>query len=131
MDKKRGGRYVVEIYDQQGHRRKKVLPAGSLKRDAREELDRLEGQVNKGIFTPVRETLTFSQVAKKYIKHKKATIGDKFRITTWDTYTHLFSEKDWKAPLKLEKKIFGKDGVFLELFWSPRDRQIEGSATSD
>ena len=71
---KRRGRYVLDYYDNQGERIRKTLKKGTTLKKAKEKLREIEDQLSKGIYIPETEIPTFSQVAKKWLKHKKPPI---------------------------------------------------------
>ena len=76
------GRLVIDFYDQHGKRRLKTLPKGITKAQAKKVLREIEEQVNKGIFLPLKQIPSFSEVAKDWLEYKKPNL----RITTWEVY---------------------------------------------
>lgn len=80
--RKRNGTYFLDFYDQYGERQRHMLPKGSTKAQAKEELRAIEEQVQRGIFTPTKRALTFGQVAQEWIEYKRPRL----RETTWECY---------------------------------------------
>ena len=73
---KRRGRYVIDFYDHTGKRRWETLPEGATKTKARERLRELEDQVARRLYLPDKKVPLFKDVAKDWIKHKKANLRE-------------------------------------------------------
>lgn len=76
---KRNDRYVIDFYDNTGHRKRKTLKAGTTKARAREILRDIEIQLAKGLYLPEERIPLFSKVAKDWLEFKKLNI----RPSTW------------------------------------------------
>ena len=116
--KKRRGRYVLDFYDQNGHRQRVTMKEGTTKQQALDELRDKTEAVSKRVFVPVKKMLIFSKVAEEWLEHKKPNV----RITTWETFqgninTHFSELADLKIGLidtaTVEKWIGGRqaDGM--------------------
>jgi integrase len=79
--KKRRGRYVLDFYDQHGHRQRVTMKAGTTKKQAEVELRSKADAVSNRAFVPVKRMLLFSKVAEEWLEHKKPNL----RITSWNT----------------------------------------------
>jgi integrase len=80
--RKRGNRYVLDFYDQYGHRQRETLKTGTTKKQAEEELRAKADAVSKRVFVPVKRMLLFSEVAREWLEHKKPNV----RITTYEVF---------------------------------------------
>lgn len=80
--KKRRGRYVLDFYDQHGHRQRVTTKEGTTKQQAWDELRDKVDSVSKRVFVPVKRMLQFSKVAEEWLEHKKPNV----RITTWEIF---------------------------------------------
>ena len=93
---KRGGRYALDFYDQQGKRNRVTLPKGTTKESARRTLRGIEEKVENRTFIADKQVKLFRVVAADWIKYKKMRI----RITTWSMYEghlrHHFAELNEK-----------------------------------
>jgi len=91
---KRGNRYVIDCYDQQGKRYRKSLPEGTTKQRAREILREVEEKVSARTFIHDKKIITFSVVAKQWLEYKRTNL----RETTWEMYEYItklhFTELD-------------------------------------
>lgn len=91
---KRRGRWVMDFYDQRGERQRLTLPAGTTKRQAREELRALEDLVARRTFTPAKKVPRFKEVARDWLDYKRTRL----RETTWECYAghlrHHFHDLD-------------------------------------
>jgi integrase len=76
---KRGGRYVLDFYDQDGKRNRLTLPGGTTKESARRALRGIEEKVENRTFIIDKQVKLFRVVAKEWIEYKKTRI----RITSW------------------------------------------------
>lgn len=68
------GRLVIDFYDQRGKRRLKTMPDGSTKKAARQELRRIEREVERGSYIPRAQVPSFEKVAGDWLKYKKPNI---------------------------------------------------------
>jgi len=93
---KRGGRYVLDFYDQHGKRYRKTLPMGTNKEQARKELREIETKIERRTFLHEKKTPLFSEVKAQWLEYKET----RCRETTWETYAgHLkkhFADLDGK-----------------------------------
>jgi hypothetical protein len=80
--RKRGDRYFLDFYDQHNQRQRHLLPKGTTKAKARDQLRACEEMVAKGTFLPVKEVPKFTEVAVDWIEYKRT----KIRETTWEVY---------------------------------------------
>ena len=71
---KRRGRLVIDYYDNRGKRRWLALKQGTTLKEAREALREIENKLDKGVHIPIREVPKFKQVAKDWLKYKKANV---------------------------------------------------------
>jgi len=114
---KRRGHYVLDFYDQTGIRRWRTLPAGTTKKQAKEELKIIEEQVLKGCYLPEKRVPFFKDVAKDWIEYKKP----KLRETTWDCYSgHVRKHFSFFNDLKINQITTAKVEKFITA------RQTEG-----
>jgi integrase len=114
---KRRGRWVIDFYDQHGKRRWITLQEGTTKAKAKEELRAIEDQVNKKMFVPNAKVLSFSEVAREWIEHKKL----KLRVTTWEVCEgHLRNHFQDLDQLKINRITIATVEKFIT------DRQIRG-----
>jgi len=71
---KKRGKWAVDFYDQHGTRRLRILPKGANKAEARKLLRKIEDQVSKRCYLPVREVPTFSKVAENWLQQKRQNV---------------------------------------------------------
>ena len=71
---KRGGRYVIDCYDQTGKRYRKTMPEGTTKKAARERLGEIEKSINRGVFIHDKKVPIFSELTRQWLEHKKPNI---------------------------------------------------------
>lgn len=79
---KRRNRYVIDFYDNTGHRKRKTLKAGTTKARAKEILRDIEDKLAKGLYLPETRIPLFSEVAKDWLEFKKLNL----RKSTWSVY---------------------------------------------
>ena len=79
---KRRDRYVIDFYDNTGHRKRKTLKKGTTKARAKEILRDIEDKLAKGIYLPEKRIPTFSEVAKDWLEFKRPNL----RKSTWSIY---------------------------------------------
>ncbi len=79
---KNGFIYVMDFFDQDGKRQRIQLPKGTLKKDADKALDEIKSKLRTGAYIPAKEMPLFSEVAQRWLAHKKT----KIRATTWAMY---------------------------------------------
>jgi integrase len=114
---KRRGRWVIDFYDQHGKRRWITLPEGTTKAKAKEELRAIEDQVNKKMIAPNAKALSFLEVAREWIEHKKL----KLRETSWEVYEgHIRNHFDDLNYLKITRITIATVEKFIT------DRQVQG-----
>ncbi len=91
---KRGDRYVIDCYDQNGKRYRKTMPEGTTKQRAKDMLRETEEKVSARTFIQYKKILVFSKIAQKWLEYKKSNI----RETTWEMYESIlklhFTELD-------------------------------------
>jgi len=86
--RERRNRLVIDFYDQHGKRRWKTLKEGATKKQARQELRKIEEKVEKGSYIPPGKAPSFSGtddnpgVAQKWLKAKKPNV----RHSTYQQY---------------------------------------------
>lgn len=115
--RKRGDRYFLDFYDQNGNRQRLMLPKGTSKAKAKEELRSIEEQVTKGVFTPAKRMLTFEEVAADWVEYKKP----KLRETTWECYDgHVRNHFADLNPLKINQVSTARVEKFIT------ERQLSG-----
>ncbi|MBC2732834.1 MAG: tyrosine-type recombinase/integrase [Desulfobacteraceae bacterium] len=71
---KKRGKWAVDFYDQHGTRRLRMLPKGANKAEARKLLRKIEDQVSKRCYLPVREVPTFGKVAENWLQQKRQNV---------------------------------------------------------
>jgi integrase len=79
---KRRGRYVLDYYDNENKRVRKVLPAGTTLKKAKDKLREIEDQLAKGLYIADEKIPIFSTVAEEWLKKKKPELRD----STWSVY---------------------------------------------
>ena len=115
--KSKGNRWCIDFYDQYGIRRLKVLKEDTTKKEARQQLREIEGQVDKGLWMPVKNIPLFSQVAKSWLKYKKPNL----RASTWSVYEgHTRNHFKDLDPLKVNRISIATIETFIT------DRQNDG-----
>jgi integrase len=118
--RKRGDRYFLDFYDQHNQRQRHLLPRGTTKAKARDQLRACEEMVSKGTFVPAKEIPKFAEVAREWVEYKKLNL----RETTWETYeghvrNHFNELNDLKinriAIATLEKFIAGRQVLGMNI----------------
>lgn len=79
---KRGGRLVLDYYDNQGKRIRKTLKKGTTLKSAKGKLREIEDQLSKGVYIPDNKIPVFSEIAKEWLEYKKPNL----RASTWSCY---------------------------------------------
>jgi integrase len=93
---KRGGRYVIDCYDQNGKRYRKTMKAGTTKEDTRKELREIETKIERRTFMHEKKTPLFSEVKKQWLEYKES----RCRETTWEMYAGHCGVELKKRPKK-------------------------------
>lgn len=95
---KRGGRYVIDCYDQHGKRYRKTMKAGTTKEDTRKELREIEYKIDRQTFMHEKKTPSFSDVKEKWLEYKQT----RCRETTWEMYAGHCGAEIKSRPKKRE-----------------------------
>lgn len=97
---KRRNRYVIDYYDNRGKRRWQTLKKETTLKQAKDELRNIENQLDKGIYIPANEVLTFQKVTSNWLKNKKANV----RGSTWNMYRgHVDNHFEYINDLKINR----------------------------
>ena len=89
---KRRGRYILDYYDNRSKRRWPTLKKGTTLKEAKDELREIENKLSRGVCVPIKEVPKFKQVAKDWLKYKKANV----RGSTLNMYrSHLDNHFDY------------------------------------
>ncbi len=120
--RKRGDRYFLDFYDQHNQRQRHLLPKGTTKAKARDQLRACEEMVAKGTFLPIKEIPKFSEVASGWLEYKRA----KIRETTWEVYEgHIRNHFDDLKGLLINRITI----VAVEKFITERQAQVMNIGT--
>ena len=114
--RKRGDRLFLDYYDQFGERHRDLLPKGTTKKQAKDELREKEKLISKGVIVSKKKTPLFSEVAKDWLEYKKP----KVRENTFDVFDgHIRNHfKDLDGA-----KINGITTATLEKFITAKQNQ--------
>jgi len=108
--KSKGNRWCIDFYDQYGKRRLKVLKQGTTKKEARQHLREIEGQVGKGMWMPTKNIPVFSKVAEDWLEYKRQNV----RASTLQMYKgHTEHHFDEMYPLKINQITIAKVEKFI------------------
>lgn len=115
--RKRRGRWVIDFYDQHGKRHWETLKDGITKEQAKKRLREIEDSVDKGTYTPAKDILFFSEIAREWIEYKRPRL----RETTWEVYEgHVRNHFHDLNELRINKVTIATVEKFIT------DRQTKG-----
>lgn len=92
--------YFLDFYDHEGIRQRRLMPKGTTKKAAQEELNSILARLKLGNYVPDQKIPTFEKTAKEWLEHKKLNL----RKSTWSVYEgHTRNHFNEFLPLKIDR----------------------------